>query len=153
MFGSRDDHGRKIPGWDGRPDTWQEYKDEVRIWVLGSSSTAEYSLAARLVAHLRGPARRIGLSMTDEQLSADITETQLGDGKMHRDVSHTASIKLLMDRLAALAPQQQDRGASTSGTSSARRSTRGKRASASQNGCPAGKKASIGFVGTALTSP
>ena len=109
MFGLRDDHGRRIPSWDGRPDTWQEYKDEVRIWVLGSSNTAEYSLAARLVAHLRGPARRIGLSLTDEQLSPDITETTLGDGKVQRNVSHADSIKLLMDKLAALAPQQQDR--------------------------------------------
>ena len=79
------------------------------FWALGTSSTAEYSLAARLVAHLRGPARRIGLSLTDEQLSPDITETTLGDGKVQRNVSHADSIKLLMDKLAALTPQQQDR--------------------------------------------
>ena len=109
MFGSRDDHGRQIPGWDGRPDTWEEYKDEVRIWVLGSPSTADYSMAARLVAHLKGPARRIGLAMTDKELSPEVTETTDGAGHTRKDVSHAESIKTLLDRLQALAPQQQDR--------------------------------------------
>ena len=62
-MGDKDDYGRRIPGWDGRPDTWQEYKDQVRIWQLGSPADANYSLAARLVSHLRGPAKRLGLSM------------------------------------------------------------------------------------------
>ena len=110
MFGSRDDHGRKIPSWDGRPDTWQEYKDEVRIWVLGSPNTADYSMAARLVAHLKGPARRIGLAMTDTELSPEVTETPSADGTTtKKEVNHKKSIELLLDRLQALAPQQQDR--------------------------------------------
>ena len=76
---SRDDHGRKVPSWGGQPDLWEAYKDEVRIWLLGSPNTDDYSLAARLVSHLRGPARRIGLSLTDEELMPTVLEPELAE--------------------------------------------------------------------------
>ena len=60
---------RRVPSRNGNPETWEQYKDEVRIWQLGSSLDVSYSLAARLVQQLRGPARRIGLSMKDEELA------------------------------------------------------------------------------------
>merc|ERR1712066_999027 len=63
-----------IPSWNGSPESWKTYKDEVRIWVLGSPCTADYSLCARLVAHLKGPARRVGLGMTDEELQPTALE-------------------------------------------------------------------------------
>ena len=48
----RDDQGRKVPSWGGQPHLWETYKDQVRIWLLGSPQTDDYSLAARLVSHL-----------------------------------------------------------------------------------------------------
>ena len=109
--GDRDDHGRRIPSWNGSPESWETYKDEVRIWMLGSPATADYSLCARLVAHLKGPARRVGLSMTDEDLQPTITEvdTEADPPRTHRIISHRPAIKKLLDRLQALVPQTQER--------------------------------------------
>ena len=106
MSHERDDHGRRIPSWDGRPDLWEQYKDEVRIWTLGSAASADYSLAARLVSHLRGPAKRIGMGMTDEELEPRVTEAEEGGRCI---VSHKPPIQLLMTKLEVLAPQQQER--------------------------------------------
>ena len=66
-----EEHSRQeqVPSWNGSPETWQNYRDEVRIWLLGSKLEVEYSLAARLVAKLRGPARRVGLAMADAELN------------------------------------------------------------------------------------
>ena len=61
----RDEAREHVPSWNGSPETWQSYKDEVRIWLLGTKLDVEYSLAARLVAKLKGSARRVGLAMTD----------------------------------------------------------------------------------------
>ena len=77
----RDDHGRKVPSWNGQADLWETYKDEVRIWLLGSPNTEEYSLAARLVAHLCGHARRIGLSLSDEDLMPTTLEPPEEEGE------------------------------------------------------------------------
>ena len=49
-----------MPSWNGNPETWQQYKEDVRIWTLGTKLDVEYSLAARLVSNLRGAARRLG---------------------------------------------------------------------------------------------
>ena len=110
MSHERDDHGRKIPSWNGSPEHWDTYKDEVRIWQLGSPSTADYSLCARLVAHLKGPARRVGLGMTDEELQPTIIEgDREADPPTQRSVTHRPAIKKLLDRLQALAPQTHER--------------------------------------------
>ena len=69
----------KVPSWNGNPESWEAYKDEVRIWLLGVKVDVEYCLAARLVSQLRGPARRIGLAMTDAQLNADPAAAPQGD--------------------------------------------------------------------------
>ena len=127
----RDDHGRRIPSWGGQPDLWETYKEEVRIWRLGCANTEDYSLAARLVSHLRGPARRIGQSMTDEELMPVVTEgalppievaedagpeerraaeaAQRAQGRGRRTVSHVQAIETLMKKLEVLAPQTQER--------------------------------------------
>ena len=70
MSSHRDDHGRKVPIWNGVPETFDRYKDEIRIWILGTpSGQNDFSMAARLVSHLRGPAQRIGLTLTDAELT------------------------------------------------------------------------------------
>ena len=67
----RQDNDRsRIPSWNGHPDGWKNYKEEVRIWMLGSKLDVQYCLAARLVENLSGPARQIGLRMAEAELEA-----------------------------------------------------------------------------------
>ena len=110
----------KVPSWNGNPETWESFKDEVRIWLLGVKVNVEYCLAARLVNALRGPARRIGLSMTDAELSADPPAAPKGGGKggdggdqaapaAATRAELTAGVTRLMERLQALAPQMHQR--------------------------------------------
>ena len=93
---ARDEH---IPHWTGNPETWQTYKDEVRIWMLGTKLDVEFSLAARLVSKLKGPARRVGLSMADAELEPKRTDP----------IDLKLGIKNLMSKLETLVPHAQDR--------------------------------------------
>ena len=57
-----------VPSWDGNPHGWRRYRDEVRIWRLSERTTGiDYSLAARLVQHLSGAARRAAMTLSDEE--------------------------------------------------------------------------------------
>ena len=58
----------RIPRWNGDPSRFQHWKDEVRIYKLGENLNVNRSGAACLVGGLSGPARKVGLSMTDEDL-------------------------------------------------------------------------------------
>ena len=62
------DHASVIPGWDGNPSSWETYKQEVRIWKLGTDFSVKYSPAARLLAKLTGSARRVAYAIKDEDL-------------------------------------------------------------------------------------
>ncbi|CAE8625872.1 unnamed protein product [Polarella glacialis] len=64
----KDDHKREIPAWDGHPAGWLTYVDEVKNWLLGDPLDVPYSIAARLVQKLSGPAKRIGNAMSDVEL-------------------------------------------------------------------------------------
>ena len=57
-----------VPRWDGNPTTRRRYMGEVRLWALSADLSVSYSLAARLVKSVSGPARRACLTLTDEQL-------------------------------------------------------------------------------------
>ena len=94
-----DDDRKTIPSWNGHPDTWRRYEEEVRIWLLGTKLAVEYSLAARLVQKLSGPARRVGLAMKDEDLKPVCGETP----------DLRAGVDNLMKKLKQLAPQQDVR--------------------------------------------
>ncbi len=50
-----------IPQWDGAPQGWRRYRDDVEIWALGTNLEVNYCVAARLVSRLKGAARRVGL--------------------------------------------------------------------------------------------
>ena len=63
-----DDDKPRIPRWNGDPSRFQHWKDEVRIYKLGENLNVNRSVAARLVGGLSGPARKVGLSMMDEDL-------------------------------------------------------------------------------------
>ena len=68
MTDGRDRHFDRVPRWDGNPATRQRFRDEVRLWTLSEDLNVNYSLAARLVKNMTGPARRACLTLTDEQL-------------------------------------------------------------------------------------
>ena len=61
-----DDDKPRIPRWNGDPSRFQHWKDEVRIYKLGENLNVNRSVAARLVGGLSGPARKVGLSMSDD---------------------------------------------------------------------------------------
>ena len=46
--GGKETSGRPPPSWDGNPERWQTYKDEVRIWILGTNLDVGYCVAAAL---------------------------------------------------------------------------------------------------------
>ena len=109
-----DDHhlNPKIPAWNGNPATWEVYKDEVRIWLLGALVNVEYCLAARLVGQLRGPARQIGLSMSGQELWVDPPSeppTAGGPAPPRTRQQATAGVDRLLKKLERLAPQVHQR--------------------------------------------
>ena len=61
-----DDDKPRIPRWSGDPSRFQHWKDEVRVYKLSENLIANRSVAARLVGGLSGPARTVGLPMSDE---------------------------------------------------------------------------------------
>ena len=65
--GGHASHSR-IPEWNGEPNGWQRWQDEVRFWRMSESMNVEWSMAARLVSGLSGPARRVALTMTEKEL-------------------------------------------------------------------------------------
>ena len=102
----------RIPSWNGNPESWETYRDEVRIWLLGVKVDVDYCLAARLVSQLRGPARRIGLAMTDDELSADPPAPPAEEGQprpARTRAQSVAGINRLLSRLESLAPQMHQR--------------------------------------------
>ena len=46
----------------------ESFRDEVRVWRLGENLNVKYSLAARLVSGLSGPARMTCMTMDADQL-------------------------------------------------------------------------------------
>ena len=74
-----EEHRKYVPSWDGNPTTYRQYKEAVRIWLLGEKLDVEYSLAARLVQNLAGAARTTGNALSDEQLMPD--QRTMADGE------------------------------------------------------------------------
>ena len=66
-----DDRDRNfVPKFSGDPTQWNNYRDDVRLWLLAEKQDVYFCLAARLVRGLSGSARRVCLKMTKEELSA-----------------------------------------------------------------------------------
>jgi len=94
-----------VPSWNGDPTEWERYRDEARVYCLSTKVTVEYSLAARLVQRLRGAARRVGLQMTDVELSADAGLIGLDGQEIPPGREHAlAGVTRLTARLESLAP-------------------------------------------------
>ena len=66
---------RHIPTWNGNAAKWESFRDEIRVWRLGENLNVKYSLAAKLVSGLSGPAR-----MTCMTIDADQLHPPPGDG-------------------------------------------------------------------------
>ena len=54
---------RHIPTSSGNPTTCETFRDEVWVWRLGENLIVNYSLGARMVAGLSGPARTLCMRM------------------------------------------------------------------------------------------
>ena len=113
-----DSHERRVPSWDGNPEKWRSYRDEVRVWLLGTNLDVPYSIAARLVGQLRGSARRVGLAMSDDDLAPDRgvpdrpgpeVEGRPGPPVPGRPPNLRRGVDNLMARLEQLAPQEATR--------------------------------------------
>ena len=53
----------RVPIWDGRPESFPGFEDEISLYVLGENLDVRISLAARVAQKLRGASRRIVLGM------------------------------------------------------------------------------------------
>ena len=62
-FDRDDNHRHPIPTWDGAPQGWQKYVEQVRLWQLGENLDVKFSLAARLISRMSGSARRACINM------------------------------------------------------------------------------------------
>ena len=63
-----------VPKWDGNPQGYQRYKDEIRIWRLSENMNVDFSLAARMIGALSGSARRATISLPEEVLMPDVPD-------------------------------------------------------------------------------
>ena len=54
--------------WNGNAAKWESFRDEIRVWRLGENLNVKYSLTARLVSGLSGPARMTCMTMDADQL-------------------------------------------------------------------------------------
>ena len=101
-----------VPAWDGNPAFWKRYKDEIRIWLLAErTDNVSYSLAARMIQRLTGSARRVALSMPDEDLRPDAAYK---DGDREVPADHAAAVKRLLAKLeSTLTPDQSIRRGAT----------------------------------------
>ena len=59
---------RHIPTWNGNAATWEHFRDEVRIWRMGENLSVSYSVGARMVAGLSGPARTLAMRMDEREV-------------------------------------------------------------------------------------
>ena len=110
-----------IPRWDSSASQFQRYRDEIRVFRLAENLEQSYSIAARLVSALSGPAKRVGLSLSDRELmpeyadyAAAEAEIQAGrqPPKLSKAEANDLAIKTLLSKLEkTLQPMRsQERG-------------------------------------------
>ena len=86
-----------LPRWDGDPNGWRDYQQEVRVYKTSENLEVNWSVAARLVGGLKGAARRVGLAMTDQELLP--TARNISDNGERKADRHRRGIEALMARL------------------------------------------------------
>ncbi len=106
----------RVPIWDGRPESFPGFEDEISLFVLGENLDVRISLAARVAQKLRGESRRIALGMKHDLFPVSNSGSEddgAGDRRKLPARSHEAANRLGIQRLLArlkkdLQPGRQD---------------------------------------------
>ena len=104
-----DDNRTRVPAWDGRAEKWEEYKQEVELWLSATPQTSDCQLAAKLAMELEGPARKLALQGWTETAYAPEEIKIPGDTTGKTRTSHRKAIEKLLDKLKTLAPEKEER--------------------------------------------
>ena len=112
-----DDRFSHVPTWDGQPQTFPGFQDEIELYLLGSDMDVKVSLAARISQKLKGAPRRVALSMKRDLFPKDLSGSE-SDGQGGRrpkrgtrtnEEANRLGIKRLVDKLKSqLQPGKQD---------------------------------------------
>ena len=91
------------PSWDGNQDTWDEFREAVNIWMMAEDLEKSYSVAARLIMRLTGPAKTVVKSMGPAEIhptldSSPVKDETASDWKARRN---REGIKKVMEQLNA----------------------------------------------------
>eukprot|EP00971_Amphidinium_carterae_P352137 6492446-Amphidinium_carterae.1 len=68
------DNGGKFPPpptWDGAPHGWRKFQQELKLWRLSVPPPTNYSAGARVAMGLTGSARRVAMTLSEEDLRRD----------------------------------------------------------------------------------
>ena len=108
MRGRRDfDDKPRVPAWDGRAERWEEYKQEVELWLSATPQTSDCQLAAKLAMELKGPAKKLALQGWTETEYAPEEIKVPGTTDKWR-TSHRKAVMKLLDKLKTLAPEKEE---------------------------------------------
>ena len=114
-----------LPQWDGHPSGWRDYQQEVRLYKTSENLEVNWSVATRLVGGLKGAARRVGLAMTDHELSptarnipddGERRETETVGAELGQQRPHRKRVKV--SRCSSPRTSSRENGASVSRTAS-----------------------------------
>ena len=102
-----DDRFSHVPTWDGQPQTFPGFQDEIELYLLGSDMDVKVSLAARISQKLKGAPRRVALNMKRDlfpkDFSGDESDGQGGRrprrGTRTNEEANWLGIKRLMEKL------------------------------------------------------
>ena len=99
-----DDDRLRIPTWNGNPQTFRQYEQDVKIWLMGTKLDVDYSIAARLVSRLSGSAARTARRMAE----VDLMPTRPADPAVPATREQLMKgVNNLLDKLRELAPQKE----------------------------------------------
>ena len=93
-----------LPRWDGDPSGWRECQQEIRLHKSGENPEVNWSVAARPAGGLKGPAQRVGLAMTDQELLPTARDI-LDNGERKPDRNRRGTDALLARLEAGLGQQ------------------------------------------------
>ena len=118
MMTSADAHGEllsRVPVWNGHPETFPAFEDEIELYILGENLDVKVSLAARVAQKLRGASRRIALSMKRDLFPLSNSGSEDGAGGRRKlpprtsEQANRVGLKRLLERLRSdLQPGKQD---------------------------------------------
>ena len=84
---------RHMLTWNGK---WESFRDEIRVWRLGEILIVKYSLAARLVSGLSGPARLTCMTIDVEQLHPPPGECPVATADERRNIARLDNVMIVL---------------------------------------------------------